>query len=277
MKSVRVWGARLAALMAAIIIPACGSGNPGATAGNSSLWISGSTTGTNPGPSTGLFWTPPNQGNSTFYIADPYDVRTYTRPDIYFLGNNHPLMTDIPSKNFPNIIFNEDRAMVLINQHRKKTFEDILGKPLPYTLVPVLTDHTGLRQNARAHSKHYAVWLPNTPLPQVNHEGDNVAARLGRSGLTTAGVGQLVASGINYRSGDDVATYWISIAGQGPPAPGQPIPPGQLILDIGASHMSVGFWQLGGTGQVYYWTCIIAKDPNTAVTLPTLPFGGPGF
>src|SRR5688572_669127 len=161
MTSVRVWGARLAALAVAIIIPACDKPSSSSVGvSNSALWISGATTGTTTA-GTNFFWNPPNTGNSNFYIADPYDVRTYTRPDIYFLGNNHPLMTDIPSKTFPNIIFNEDRAMVLINQHRKKTFEDILGKPLPYTLVPVLTDHTGLRQNARAHSKHYAVWVPN--------------------------------------------------------------------------------------------------------------------
>jgi hypothetical protein len=43
------------------------------------------------------------------------------------------------------------------------------------------------------------------------------------------------------------------------------------------THMSVGFWQLGGSGLVYYWTLIVCKDPNVAVTLPTLPFGGPGF
>ena len=164
MTSGRVWGARLAALLVAVIIPACQSTNPGAVGVASSLWISSAGVGGQP-TGTPSFWVDPNLATSNLYTADPFDVRTYTRPDIYILGNNHPLMTDITAKNFPNIIFNETRAMDLINQYRYDTFVKILGKPLPYTLVGKLTDHTGLRQNARAHCKHYATWHPTLPFP----------------------------------------------------------------------------------------------------------------
>src|SRR5262247_3468737 len=110
MTSGRVWGARLAALMVAVIIPACGQPNSGSVGVSSqSLWISNAGVGGQP-LGTPKFWTDPNLGTSNVYTADPYDVRTYTRPTIYILGLNHPLMTDIAAKNFPNIVFNEDRA-----------------------------------------------------------------------------------------------------------------------------------------------------------------------
>jgi hypothetical protein len=284
MTSGRVWAARLAALMVAIIIPACQSTNPAAVGVASSLWISNSGIQGQPG-GTADWWHDPNTGTTNLFVPDPFDVRTYTRPDIWILGNNHPLMTDVSAKQFPNIVFNEQRAMDLINQQRKRVFVQILGEPLPYTLVAILTDHTGIRQNCRAHSKHYAVWHPTLPFPPggaPNFEGDRwwdpiVMDRLERCGLTVAGGAELTLSGLQFRSGDDVAAFWIANFCQGPPTQGAPVPNGQTLLDLGATHMSVGFWQLGGSGAVYYWTLIICKDPNTAVTLPTIPFGGPGF
>jgi hypothetical protein len=270
----RVWGVRLAALALAVIIPACGSGS--GVGQSSSLWISNAGVG---GPAIGApsFWVDPNLAKSNLFIPDPYDIRTYTRPTIYILGNNHPLATDISAKNFPNIVFNEDRAMALLNQYRYNTFVNILGLPLPPQLVGNLIDHTGLRQNALAHCKHYATWHPTLPFPvgittgATNPEGDDCAGRLMKCGLQTGILYQLTAAGLGppaMRSPDDVAAYWIGIAGNPQTGP---------LMDINVNHMSVGFWQLGGTAEVYYWCCIIAKDPNTAVTLPTIPFGGPGF
>jgi len=279
MTSGRIWGARLAALMVAIIIPACQSTNPAAVGVSSSLWISISGVGgTTAGTTT--YWIDPNLGTSYLFTPDPYDIRTYTRPDIFILGNNHPLMTDISAKQFPNIVFNEDRARDLINQQRYTVFVAILGLPLPFTLTAKLVDHTGIRQNCRAHSKHYAVWHPTLAFPAggaANVEGDTWTGRLTKCGLTVASGAELTLAGLAYRSGDDVANKWISLYCQGPPSPGAPVPAGQILLDTTATHMSVGFWQLGGTGLVYYWTLIICKDPNSAVTLPTIPFGGPGF
>jgi len=296
MTSGRVWAARLAALVVAIIIPACQSTNPGAVGVASSLWISNSGIGGQP-VGTPDFWRDPNTGNTDLFVPDPYDVVTYTRPQIWILGLNHPLMTDVQAKQFPNIVFNEQRALDLINQQREKIFIDILGKPLPYTLVGKLTDHVGVRQNARAHAKHYAVWHPTPaffpgnggawpqgPTEPPNAEGDvwynpdpAINSRFERVGLACAAGWELPLAGPQWRSGDDVAAYWLANYCKPPPTKGAPVPNGQVLLDVTMTHMSCGFWQLGGSGLVYYWSLIICKDPNTAVTLPTIPFGGPGF
>src|SRR5262245_35678952 len=138
MTSGRVWGARFLALAVAIIVPACN--NSGGTGTTSALWISN---GGAQGPAAAqVFWKDPNTATSNLFVADPYDVRTYTRPDIFDLGNNHPLMTDITAKNFPNIVFSEDRAFTLINEYRYQTFVSILKLPLPPTLHGKLTEHT---------------------------------------------------------------------------------------------------------------------------------------
>src|SRR6185503_2147447 len=232
------------------------------------------------------------------FVPDPYDVVTYTRPNIWILGLNHPLMTEIQAKQFPNIVFNEQRALDLINQQREKVFIFILGKPLPYTLVGKLTDHTGVRQNCRAHSKHYAVWHPTLAFPgnggawppgpppgtPANAEGDTwfnpdppINSRFERVGLAVANGWEFPLAGPQWRSGDDVAAYWITNYCRQPLLKTDPVRAIDHLLDVTSTHLSVGFWQLGGTGLVYYWTLIVCKDPNNAVTLPTIPFGGPGF
>lgn len=287
MTSGRVWAARLAALVVAIIIPACQSTNPAAVGvSTNSLWISNSGIAGQPG-GTLDWWHDPNTGQTDLFVPDPYDIVTYTRPNIWILGLNHPLMTDVQAKQFPNIIYNEQRAMDLINQQREKVFVFILGKPLPYTLVAKLTDHTGVRQNCRAHSKHYAVWHPTLGFPAggaANAEGDTwynpdppINSRFERVGLAVAAGAELTLAGPQWRSGDDVATFWIANYCQGPVLKTDPVPPGQILLNVTMTHLSIGFWQLGGSGLVYYWTLIICKNPNNAVTLPNVPFGGVGL
>ena len=299
MTSGRIWAARLAALMVAIIIPACQSTNPAAVGvSTSSLWISGAGIQGTPPPQ--LFWENPNNGQTDLFVPDPYDIVTYTRPVIWILGLNHPLMTDIAAKQFPNIIYNEQRALDLINQQREKVFVFILGKPLPYTLVAKLTDHTGVRQNCRAHSKHYAVWHPldqfpgnggttrrsPPPGPVVNpnaegdmwyHQNTPINSRFERVGLACDDGWEFTLAGAQWRSGDDTATYWIQNFCRGPVLKTDPVPPGQWLLDVTMTHLSAGFWQLGGSGLVYYWTLIVCKDPNNSVTLPNVPFGGVGL
>jgi len=207
-------------------------------------------------------------------------------------------MTDVQAKQFPNIVFNEQRCLDLINQQREKVFIFILGKPLPYTLVGKLTDHTGVRQNCRAHSKHYAVWHPTLAFPgnggawppgpppgtPANAEGDTwfnpdppINSRFERVGLAVANGWEFPLAGPQWRSGDDVAAYWITNYCRQPLLKTDPVRAIDHLLDVTSTHLSVGFWQLGGTGLVYYWTLIVCKDPNNAVTLPTIPFGGPGF
>lgn len=263
------WAARLAALLVAVIIPACdNSGTTPVGVSTTSLWSSNAGVGSQP-PNTPNFWNNPNTGVPGAGPSDPQDVITYTYPVIYILGLKHPLMTVVTSRNAPNVLFNEDRAMVLLNQFRYNLYLQALGlAQLPGNAK--LADHTGLRQNARAHCKHYAVWHPVGALPATNAEGDNVVGRLTKSQLACAAQQELLASGIPYRGGDEVATYWIATFGGTIAAPGP-------LLGVNWSHLSVGFWQLGGTSEQYYWSCILARDPNTIVVLPTIPFGGPGF
>jgi hypothetical protein len=271
MTSGRVWGARLAALMvAAIIIPACSSGNS-ANVGVSkqSLWNSTAGVGRQP-TGTPLFWVDPNSGlGGPAPLPDPQDVRTYTRPDIYILGLKHPLMVDLTTVKAPNVIFNEDRAFYLLNQFRHNTYLLAIGLPLPPNAD--LINHVGLRQNARAHCKHYAVWHPVGPLPAVNAEGDGVTGRLTKSKLQATSLAQILASGVTYRTGDDVAAFWITTYGGSIATPG-------LLLDPIWTNLSVGFWQQGGGTENFYWTAIIAQGVNAIVVLPNLGFlGGPGF
>ncbi len=274
MTSGRVWGARMAALLAAaIIIPACSSGGTGSVGiSKQALWNSNAGTGAQP-VGNQLFWRNPNSGVGGAPVPpDPQDIRTYTRPDIYILGLKHPLMVDFTTVKAPLITFQEDRVFALLNQFRHNTYFTALGGP-PLPPNTDLLDHPGLRQNARAHCKHYAVWHPIGPLPAVNAEGDNLVGRLTKSKLAGTGLTQIQISGPTYGSADNVAAYWITTYGQFPPAPA---PPG-LLLNSTLTNMSVGFWQQGGGTEDFYWTAIFAQSVGTIVVLPTLPFGGPGF
>lgn len=271
MTSGRVWGARLAALLAAAIsIPACTAGSSGNVGiSKQSLWNSNAGTGAQP-TGTPLFWRDPNSGVGGAPIpADPQDIRTYTRPDIYILGLKHPLMVDLTTVKAPLIIFQEDRARALLNQFRFNTYLAALGgPPLPFNTN--LVDHQGLRQNARAHCKHYAVWHPNVPLPAVNAEGDNVGGRLTKCKLEATALTELLLSGPAYRSADDVAAFWIATYGGSIATPG-------TLLDPKWTNLAVGFWQQGGGTQDFYWTAMLGEGVNAIVVVPTLPFGGPGF
>jgi hypothetical protein len=271
MTSGRVWGARLAALLAAaIIIPACsagGSGNVGIS--KQSLWNSNAGTGAQP-TGTPLYWKDPNSGLGGAPVPpDPQDIRTYTRPDIYILGLKHPLMVDLSVVKAPIIIFQENRAFDLLNQFRYNMyFTALSGPPLPPNTT--LIDQPGLHQNARGHCKHYAVWHPIGPLPAVNAEGDNVTARLTKSMLTATALQELLASGPTYKSSDDVAAYWIATYGGSIAAPG-------ALLATNWTNLAVGFWQQGGGTEDYYWSAILGEGVGAIVVTPTLPFGGPGF
>jgi hypothetical protein len=277
MTSGRVWGARLAALLAAaIIIPACSAGSSGSgTVGVSkqALWNSNAGVGAQPN-GTSVFWHDPSDPQyagvgGAPVPPDPQDIRTYTRPDIYILGLKHPLMVDLSTVKAPIVIFQENRAFDLLNQFRYNTYFKALGGP-PLPPNSNLLDHPGLRQNARANCKHYAVWHPTGPLPAVNAEGDNVAGRLTKSKLTATALAEIRASGPTYKSSDDVAAYWIATYGGSIATPG-------LLLDPALTNLTVGFWQQGGGTEDFYWTAILAQGVTAIVVTPTLPFGGPGF
>jgi hypothetical protein len=222
-----------------------GSGQGGGVAPSATLWVD---------PNSGLGAPPPP--------ADPQDVRTYTRPDIYILGNRHPLLTEVTTRNMPGIIIQEDRATVLLNTFRYNEYVRLMGAPVPVNAR--LTEYPIFRQSARAHAKHYAMWHPGVALPLVNAEGDDINAggvvpkgRLAKCQTKVDLVTQLKASGPTFRTADDAANYWIKTF----PA---------VVTQIDWTHMGVGFWQGGGQG--FYWNVIFAKNPKPVLTLPTQPF-----
>jgi hypothetical protein len=276
MTSGRVWGARLAALLAAaIIIPACSTGSSGNVGiSKQALWNSQAGVGAQP-TGTPSFWHDPTDPQYAGVGGAPppqdlQDIRTYTRPDIYILGLKHPLMVDLTTQKNPIIIFQETRVFDLINQFRYSTyFQALGGPPLPFNTN--LIDHPSLRQNARAHSKHYAVWHPTGPLPATNAEGDDVLGRMAKSKLAGTNITQIQTSGNAYASADSLAAFWITTYGGTIPNPG-------LFLNGTLTTLVVGFWQQGGGTENYYWTGIVADSVNAIVATPTLPvFGGPGF
>jgi len=276
----RVWGARLAALLAAaIVIPACSSASSG-NSGNvgvskQALWNSNAGVGSQP-TGTPSFWhstTDPQYAGvgGAPPPPDPQDVRTYTRPDIYILGLKHPLMVDLSTIKNSIIVFNEDRVRALLNQFRHNTYFTALGgNPLPANTE--LLDHEALRQNVRAHCKHYAVWHPTvTPFPAVNAENDNLVGRLTKSKLSVNTAALILTAGLTFKSADDVASFWIATYGGTIANPG-------TLLDPAWTNMVVGFWQQGGGSLDYYWSAVLAEGVNAIVVTPTLPvFGGPGF
>jgi hypothetical protein len=275
MTSGRVWGARLTALLAAaIMIPACGGGPSGGSGmvGVSSgvLWNSNAGVGAQPN-GTPDFWHDPNSGiGGAPPPPDLQDIRTYTKPDIYILGLKHPLMVDLTVVKDPFIVFQEDRVSALVNQFRVNTYTTALGGP-PLPPNATLIDQPGLRENARAHCKHYAVWHPIGPLPAVNAEGDDVVGRLTKCKLQATALNELRISGPAYKSADDVAAFVIATYGGTIAAPG-------TLLDPQWTNMVVGFWQQGGGTEDFYWDVILAQGVTAIVATPTIPiFGGPGF
>ncbi len=278
---------RLLAACAIVLAVSCGGddGGGGDTPnGSDILWFSQSGTGTTTGDggAADLLWVDPNSGlGAPPPPPDPQDIRTYTRPDIYILGNKHPLLTEITTNQLPDIITEENRATYLLNNFRYNEFVRLMGLPVPGNAR--LLEQGTVRQCARAHAKHYAVWHPNVAFPLINAEGDSVwyqapaagagievaptatrlikagaaAGRLPKCKLTVELAGQLIASGRNFRTGDDAANYWITTFPE-------------FLRLTEWTHLGVGFWR--GGGQFYYWNAVFARNPKQQFTQPTTPF-----
>src|ERR1051325_6565284 len=109
------WTGRLAALLVAVVIPACGSGNGGQRPNSALLWQSQSGTGVSVGaPSWQRLWVDPNTGLGggtigIIQIIQSVDDATYAKFNIstkpppfnqyvsYIYALEHPLSTDTGS------------------------------------------------------------------------------------------------------------------------------------------------------------------------------------
>jgi hypothetical protein len=197
-KRVWAWTGRLAALLAAVIIPACGStGSPGGANPNGIIWNS-QATGTPSGgtPGGGLLWVDPNSGlgASTIGIsniitsADDATYYAYTptgsagqlggRQIVYIAGNSHPLSTDTGST---SITSRENALQGQINGYRQQQLGNVGaggangGVAVGNISGIILAGHFKGTKSARAHCKHFALGHTNlTLVPGTNPEGDNM-------------------------------------------------------------------------------------------------------
>ena len=188
------WTGRFAALLVAIVVPACnnsgtsnGSGNPGGI-----LWLSNTSSGVNTGgpqPTGSALWVDPNSGlgggqigiNQIIQSTDDVTYNKYNasnRPPpftqfiSYILGHEHPLSTDTSST---AITQRESELQGMLNGARTGTLiicghlpnatggggggggglGGQLGVGLTQGSIP---GHNRGTKSARAHCKHYALF-----------------------------------------------------------------------------------------------------------------------
>lgn len=263
-----------------------GSSDNGLGASTPLPWVDTSFSGAGGSGDTPLLWNDPETGPGSTPPNDASDIRTYTAPDIYMMGNRHPLMTHVTSRSHPNIIPREDRVTQILNDFRFQEYVRIIGYPLPPNAR--LSEALFLRQNARAHAKHYAVWFPGVHLPLVNHEGDSVwysapiagpgierlpnlgtvtgpaSGRLPKSKVQVDEVGQLVLSGTQYWDADTVGRFLIATYPD-------------FLRHTTWSHMGVGYWSTIGSGVDHYWNVICARNPRSQEPTGTVTLPGWGF
>jgi hypothetical protein len=204
-----IWAGRLAALLVAVIIPACSSGGSAGTGNtNGILWLSPTTTGSGGSttPTGGALWVDPNSGlgggqiGITQIIQSTDDV-TYnmynasTKPPpfntfiSYILGLEHPLSTDTSST---AITQRESELQGMLNGFRSTGL--IICVHLPNSSgggggggggiggiggigggggvgsQGSIPGHARGTKSARAHCKHYA-YFHTGPLPGGNLNG----------------------------------------------------------------------------------------------------------
>ena len=211
-----MWSGRLAALLVAVVVPACNNSNPNNGTGSSQgiLWLSNTGTGANAGgptPTGSALWVDPNSGlgggpigvsQSIQSIDDAtynqYNASTrpppYTQYIFYILGNEHPLSTDTSSS---QITTRESELQGLLNSVRTSLLTTTalpnsgggggggggqgalggLGGGFTQGSIP---GHLRAGKAARAHCKHYAYFHQGT-LPGGHPGGWTIPG--GRTGV----------------------------------------------------------------------------------------------
>jgi len=238
---------------------ATSSGGPGYP--TPPLWNDTSTPATGGTGDTPLNWNDPNTANTTLGIIDPTDTRTYTYPDIYILGNKHPLMTDINNRDFPVNYTQENRLSELLIEWRIQEYERAIGMQRTRPGFPraaFLTEFVDLRKIARAHAKHYAVWHTTDPFPITNAEGDTIADRAQMSMIDYDVIGEIIAAGPTYGIPDRVFTYWFTAAPD-------------FLRDPIWTHLGVGYWAGTGSSSLHYWSAVYAQNPRASFQAPAIP------
>ena len=178
------WTARLAALLVAVVIPACGGSLGGARPNSALLWQSQAAAGgTSGAPSWQRLWVDPNSGlgGGTIgiiqIIASTDDV-TYARFNAstkpppfnlyvaYIFALEHPLSTDTGSI---TITSRESELLGHINGYRNMVMGNQAGGGGGAIIVGggsvVLPSFNKGTKCARAHCKHYAYLHAGLPLP----------------------------------------------------------------------------------------------------------------
>jgi len=213
-KRIWAWTGRLLALLAAVIIPACGNtGSPGGANPNGILWNSqgtGAPTGGAPGGTS--LWVDPNSGlgASTIGISNiitSADDATYDAyyasggtglngsKITYIFGNLHPLSTDTGSN---AITSRENTLQGQINGYRQQQLGNVGagggggglggGVAVGNTVGIILAGHFKGTKSARAHCKYWALGFGTGPFaPGPNTEGDNMQTTLVGSAADTFG------------------------------------------------------------------------------------------
>src|SRR5260221_782805 len=172
-----VWAGRLAALVAAVVIPACGStGSPGGANPGGILWNSQGFTNAPQGNLGTSYWNNPNSGvvgpigiSNIITSADDATYDSYspsgagglsTTRIIYIATVFHPLSTDTGST---SITSRESQLQGQINGYRQTQLGNVGGGGINGGVAVgngtaiILAGHFKATKSARAHCKHYAL------------------------------------------------------------------------------------------------------------------------
>jgi hypothetical protein len=238
-----------------VVLPACGSNGGGATTPGL-IWTPTSSTGMGgtAGPAQTL-WVDPNSGSATGFtpFIPSSDNITYSTPTVYIADNIHPISTATSA----SIIIQAEGGLAgAINGYRSRQLNGNGGnfgggnlggggftQPPPNAF---LQGHGGLTMVARANCKHWALYHPG-PMAATNPEGDNVAGRLTKAGVTAPGAVEILVDGTAYPDFTAAANYINANFGN-------------IVTDLNWTHFGTGYWT--GGSQTYYWSVIFARNPT---------------